>query len=71
MNIEMTKPFENIMVQWLEGHLDDIDASLLLKGFDAENLRNNLDLFNKMIPNPKATDQNWNDFVMKVHSPTG
>ena len=62
----MTKPFENIMVQWLEGHLDDIDASLLLKGFDAENLRNNLDILDRLVPNTEITEKKWDEFILKL-----
>ncbi|MBK8052677.1 MAG: hypothetical protein IPK35_05200 [Saprospiraceae bacterium] len=58
----MTKVQENLMVKWLENDIDDEDAQLLIKDFDASNLEFNLKMVDGFTLKNGFIEDKWNDF---------
>lgn len=61
----MTKVMENLMVKWLDNEIDDEDARLMIKDFDAENLRNNLKKMDDLSFTNKSIEDSWQDFLKR------
>lgn len=59
----MTKVQENLMLKWLNKHIDDEDAQLLIKDFDPDNLKHNLDLFDNLIIRQTNINDSWSEFL--------
>ena len=59
----MTKVQENLIVRWLESEIDDEDAQLLIKDFDAANLRHNLKIIESLTLTNESVEDKYNDFV--------
>ena len=59
----MTKVQENLMLKWLNKHIDDEDAQLLIKDFDPDNLKHNLDLFDNLILRQTNINDSWSEFL--------
>ena len=59
----MTKVQENLMLKWLESEIDDEDAQLLIKDFDATNLRHNLKIIESLTLTNESVEDKYSDFV--------
>lgn len=51
------------MLKWLECEIDDEDAQLLIKDFDATNLRHNLKIIESLTLTNESVEDKYNDFV--------
>ena len=59
----MTKVQENLLLKWLENDIDDEDAQLLIKDFDASNLRHNLNILESLTLTKGNVENKYQDFL--------
>ena len=59
----MTEVQENLLLKWLENDIDDEDAQLLIKDFDASNLRHNLIILESLTLTKGNVEDKYQDFL--------